>query len=103
MATPGDQEFLDAFYLEHGPCCAGCDYWRHINVRAGECTKSAPVGPDERYAMLGMEFVSIPLVGGHVLTPHVHQCGDFKDTFDWGSLPLAYQKRVGATPSKGKA
>ena len=89
------QEFIDRFYIEHGPCCAGCDFWRHLNSRAGECTRSAPVSAKDRVAMLGMTSPSIHIGGGHVLTPHDHHCGDFKDEFDWSSLPLSYRKRIG--------
>lgn len=38
------QELLDKFYFAHGPSCAGCDWWRSLNSRVGECLKSAPVG-----------------------------------------------------------
>jgi len=90
------QEFHDRFYFQRGPCCAGCDWWRSLNSRVGECTKSAPVAGRTRYAMLGMEGSSLLLTAGHVLTRMDHDCGDFKDDFDWTSLPLPYRKRVGA-------
>lgn len=90
------QEWLDKFYFEHGPCCAGCDWWRGLSSQAGECTKSAPVGAEQRYAMLGMHGCSMKLDAGHVLTPCSHVCGDFKDEFDWSSLPLAYLVKIGA-------
>lgn len=93
----GLQEHIDTFYFAHGKCCAGCDWWRHINSLAGECTRSAPVGARERVAMLGTDWISMQLskVAGHVLTRREHVCGEFKDDFDWSSLPLAYRKRVG--------
>jgi len=91
------QEFLDRFYFEHGKCCAGCDWWRSMNSRAGDCTKSRPVSAKQRWGMLGIENISmLKAQAGHVVTPHDHVCGDFKDEFDWSSLPLAYQKRIGA-------
>jgi hypothetical protein len=89
------QENIDAFYFRHGPCCAGCDWWRSINSSAGDCTKSAPVDGHSRFAMLGIEGATLPLNAGHLLTRRDHHCGDFKDTFDWSSLALAYRKRVG--------
>jgi hypothetical protein len=46
--------------------------------------------------MLGIEGSSLALVAGHVLTRADHVCGDFKDEFDWQSLPLPYLKRIGA-------
>jgi len=95
MADFDLQEFHDRLYFEIGPCCAGCDWWRSFNSRAGECLKSAPVKPKERYAMLGIEGASMRLVGGHVFTPARHHCGDFKDEFDWAGLPLGYRKRIG--------
>ena len=36
-------EILDRYYMQNGPCCAGCDWWSHYNSLAGECRKSAPV------------------------------------------------------------
>jgi hypothetical protein len=89
------QESLDAFYFAHGPCCAGCDWWGAYNSVAGECTKSAPVPSVERFAMLGMENLSIDGGAGHIITPREHVCGDFKDDFDWRSLPLGYLCRIG--------
>lgn len=91
------QEFHDSFYFKHGACCAGCDWWRSINSRAGDCTKSKPVSGLERWAMLGITNISMRPKpdAGHIVTARDHVCGDFKDEFDWSSLPLAYQKRVG--------
>lgn len=90
------QEWLDAFYFKNGPSCAGCDWWRSISSHVGECHRSAPVKGDLKYAMLGMEGCSMKLPAGHILTKHDHHCGDFKDEFDWSSLPIGYRKRVGA-------
>ncbi len=90
------QEIHDRFYFEHGPCCAGCDWWRSLTSKAGDCTRSAPVGGAARWAMLGIEGCSMGAPAGHIVTPHDHRCGDFKDEFDWKSLPVAYRKRVGA-------
>jgi hypothetical protein len=90
------QEILDTFYFENGPCCAGCDWWRHLNSRVGECTKSAPVGHEERWAMVSIELATLYTGSGHIATDRSHHCGDFKDQFDWSSLPLPYLKRVGA-------
>ncbi len=89
------QEHLDRFYFERGPCCAGCDWWRSVNSRAGECTKSAPVAGKTKYAMLEISGCSLPMNAGHVLTASNHVCGDFKDDFDWSSLPPHYQRRIG--------
>lgn len=94
------QEFIDAFYFKHGPCCAGCDWWCSVNSIAGECRKSKPVPAADRYAMLGMQGCSAPMPAGHVLTPRDHYCGDFKDDFDWSSLPLPYRLRVGEPTAK---
>jgi len=90
------QENIDAFYMTHGPCCAGCDWWRSINVGAGECTRSAPVSSRERVAMLGMESCSLAIGAGHAMTPREHLCGEFKDDFDWSSLTPWYRRKVGA-------
>lgn len=95
------QEFIDRFYFRHGPCCAGCDWWRHINSLVGECLKSAPTAGQDRGLMLGTDKWSMRLPAGHMLTPRQHHCGDFKDGFDWSLLPLAYRKRVGDPKATG--
>ena len=92
------QEFIDTFYWKNGPCCAGCDNWRSLNSHVGECLASAPVSDDARLAMLGIDLFSLRMGAGHALTRKDHHCGAFKDDFDWSSLPLPYQKRVGAIP-----
>lgn len=90
------QEVLDRFYFSKGPCCAGCDWWRSISSLVGECTRSAPVSGHDRLAMMGMIGISAPVGAGHAITSRDHHCGEFKDDFDWSSLPLPYRKRVGA-------
>ena len=74
------QRIVDAFYAKHGPCCAGCDYWRYYNSIVGECTKSAPVSGAERWSMIGIASASIPLQAGHIMTERGYVCGDFSDT-----------------------
>lgn len=69
----GSQEHIDSFYFERGPCCAGCDLWRHINSVAGTCT------------LMPIEYV----------TTRDHLCGQFRDTFEWASLPAHYRRSVG--------
>lgn len=91
----GAGEYVDRFYMRHGPCCAGCDWWTYHNSVAGECSRSAPVSGAERIGMLGMTACSLPLQAGHVMTPREHYCGEFKDSFDWTILPLAYLRRIG--------
>lgn len=73
------QRIVDSFYAAHGPCCAGCDWWRHYNRVVGECTRSAPVSGADRIAMLGMSYCSLPIGAGHVMTLREHVCGDFSD------------------------
>lgn len=72
------QEYVDRFYWQNGPCCAGCDWWRHINSVAGECERRAPS------------------LDGFPMTTRDQHCGDFQDEFDWSSLPIAYRRKVGA-------
>lgn len=97
-----EQEAADRFYWSHGkPCCAGCDWWHRANSVIGECTRSAPLSQSasrtksDRLALLGIRNCSLPPSAGHVLTPRDHVCGEFKDTFDWRSLPIGYLKRIG--------
>lgn len=73
------QANVDAFYRTHGPCCAGCDWWRWYNSLVGECIRTEPVSGGERFAMLGMTGYSIQPGAGHIMTPREHVCGEFKD------------------------
>lgn len=99
------QEAADRFYVAHGPCCAGCDWWHHGSSIIGECRKSAPVSAEERYSMVDMGWLSWRLRdpdAGHILTNRDHHCGDFKDSFDWASLPAHYLRRIGGHPPASK-
>ena len=73
------QSHIDAFNREHGPCCAGCDWWRWYNSMVGDCTRTAPVSGAERISMLGMTGTSCAVGAGHIMTPREHYCGEFKD------------------------
>lgn len=81
------RKFVDEFYFKNGPCCAGCDFWHFHSVLIGECHKSAPVSATERLGMIGLESISYPVQAGHIFTKKDHHCGDFKDEFDWSTLP----------------
>ena len=45
--------------------------------------------------MLGFTLCTLSIPAGHVMTERDHHCGDFKDSFDWSSLPMLYLKRIG--------
>lgn len=91
------QENVDRFYFGLGrPCCAGCDWWRSLSPLVGDCTKSKLVGGVERWDALGIDRCSLRLPAGHVITKRDYVCGNFKDDFDWSSLPLPYRKHIGA-------
>lgn len=81
------QRAVDAFYAAHGPCCAGCDWWRYFNSVAGECTRGAPTSGVQRYAMLGITRSSLKPGAGHIMTPRDHVCGEFRDTPTQGATP----------------
>lgn len=89
------QEVIDRYYFQHGPCCAGCDWWRSLTSVSGECLQSKIIPGDERMSMMGIRNVSCHVPAGHAVTARDYHCGKFKDEFDWSSLPLAYRKRVG--------
>lgn len=74
------QAIVDAFYAKHGPCCAGCDYWRWYNSVAGDCIRTAPTSGQDRVAMLGLTSSSLTPGAGHIMTLRDHVCGEFKDT-----------------------
>jgi hypothetical protein len=73
------QEIVDAFYKRHGPCCAGCDWWRWHNTLVGECIRAAPVSGTERLAMIGVTGSSLAIGAGHIMTRREHICGEFRD------------------------
>ena len=79
IALSRKQAIIDEFYKQHGPCCAGCDWWFWLNTVVGECRKSAPVSGSERFAMIGSTGSSLPLEAGHVMTWRNHVCGEFSD------------------------
>lgn len=74
------QDIIDRFAAEHGPCCAGCEYWRWHNTVVGECLRAAPVASGDRVALLGMMGCSAPIGAGHIMTPREHWCGEFVDS-----------------------
>jgi hypothetical protein len=94
MRNP-DQQAIDAFYWKHGPCCSGCDYWETPNGVVGDCKKSTPVSGAQRWSMLGISSASIEPMAGHIVTRRDHVCGEFKDGFDWLSLPAHYLREIG--------
>lgn len=96
--TTKTQEAVDRFYMQHGACCAGCDWWHHYGSVLGECRRSAPVSAEQRYSMAQMDrltFLTLDESAGHIVTNREHHCGDFKDSFDWPSLPPHYLRRIG--------
>jgi hypothetical protein len=100
--TTKQQEAADRFYFQYGPCCAGCDWWHRSSSLIGECRKSAPVSAEERYSIVSMDWTTFRLTtpeAGHILTNREHHCGDFKDDFDWPSLPPHYLRRIGWGPA----
>ncbi len=88
-------EAIDRFYVAHGACCAGCDWWQYANSVSGQCIRHAPVAAVERLSMTGISSISAPVGAGHPVTIRDHYCGDFEDKFDWSSLPLPYLHRIG--------
>ncbi len=94
------QEVLDTFYHQQGPCCAGCDWWRSISAFVGECHRTAMASGHDRMIALGIDYSSRAFGAGHVITKREHVFGEFKDEFDWTSLPLPYRKLVGALAEK---
>lgn len=82
-----EQEEIDRFYLQHGKCCAGCDHWQWHNLVAGECTRSAPSVGQERYSMIGLQGISLPVGAGHIITLRDHVCGEFTDSHEWENKP----------------
>lgn len=80
MSVNRKQAVIDAFYRQHGHCCAGCDHWRWHNTVAGDCNRTAPVSGAERFDMLGIRSPSIRPEAGHIMTLREHLCGEFTDT-----------------------
>lgn len=105
------QEMADRFYVTHGPCCAGCDWGHSASSLIGECRRSAPVSSEQRHRMVAQTWNTLTFGAddpGHLLTRRGHRCGEFKDDFDWSTLPANYLRKIGKTVgvlaarSKGK-
>jgi hypothetical protein len=73
------QDYVDAYADKHGPCCAGCDFWRWINTGVGECIRHAPDPSHDAAGGLGVNACSLP-PSSTMLTRRDHWCGDFEDT-----------------------
>ncbi len=95
MIADEEQREIDRFFWGSGPCCAGCDWWQHLNTLTVLCTKSAPIAGPDRVTMIGMENVSMQIAGGHPFTAREHRCGEFTDEFDWLSLSITYRRSIG--------
>ena len=94
------QEYQDKYYMKHGKCCAGCDYWESPNTVAGICKMSKIVPAAERASMLGISGISKNMGSGHAITKREYVCGNFKDSFDWNTLPITYLKKIGYDNAK---
>lgn len=77
-ARDNRQEFVDRFYAKHGPCCAGCDFWRWISPLVGECIRFPPNQSHDAMKGLGFDFCSLPRSTAN-LTRRDHVCGEFRD------------------------
>ena len=101
MMKPDDAQYIqeqiliDKFYFKNGKCCAGCDRWRHDGSLVGECTNSKIIPARERASLLNFNSPNICVKAGHALTRRDYVCGQFKDDFNWESLPILYLKRIG--------
>lgn len=97
MTAKRTQAVIDAYYKEHGNCCAGCDWWRWHNSVVGECTRSAPVSGAERNSMLDMEALSITPAAGHVMTKRDHAteyCAMVADECDKSTHPADVADKI---------
>lgn len=81
--------------MDNGKCCAGCDHWHTDEGIIGTCHNSKIIPDKERAAMLGMQNLTLDIGAGHAITPREHVCNNFKDDFDWQSLPPLYLKQIG--------
>ena len=87
---------LDKFYFAKGKCCACCDYWRTNGIGiTGECTNSKIISSKERLGFLGWRNCTLDIGAGHAITRRDYVCGQFKDSFNWESLPILYLKQIG--------
>lgn len=90
------QECLDRLYWKQGPCCAGCDHWRHLNALVGECCKEGlPNLALGRRRMSLIRGLSNAIIRNAITARHDH-CVSFVDGFPWEAMPLSYLERIGA-------
>ena len=92
----GIQECLDRFYWKHGPCCADCDHWKHLNAWVGECDQLALSNVSLCQSSATVMRRVIRSTISSAATSRDHICRAFVDHFPWETLPLAYLERIGA-------
>lgn len=91
------QEHCDTLYWSKGQCCAGCDFWNSDMGNSGECHHAGLVSGDQVLASMGAQFHTLHNPRpGYPLTKADQWCANFKDDFDWASLPSDYLERIGA-------
>lgn len=92
------QEVCDREYWQHGQRCCGCDFWQSEGGRSGRCSAAGIVSGEQVLRSLGVIWTSAWGIEppGFPYTRKSFWCGKFKDDFDWSTLPLDYQKRIGA-------
>lgn len=90
-----EQMRADSFYMANGSCCSGCDHWRGMGGTIGECTNSKIISSKDRLRFLGWRNCTLDIGAGHAITRRDYVCGQFKDSFNWESLPVLYLKQIG--------
>lgn len=91
------QEICDTQYWSNGPCCAGCDHWDSYAGLTGECQYAGIIPGDQVLASMGIQWSTLHNPSpGYPFTKARHCCSNFKDEFDWSTLPDDYLVKVGA-------
>lgn len=90
------QARCDSRYWTYGQRCSGCDYWASSEGDFGACQHAGIVSGQDVMMSLGLSFCSAPIQPGYPLTNDGHWCANFKDDFDWSSLPKEYLAEIGA-------
>jgi len=91
------QARCDADYWRFGKRCSGCDYWVSEQGYLGQCQQAGKLSGLDVLKSCGFEHYTGPIPApDYPFTRAWGACVNFKDDFDWSSLPQEYLVEIGA-------
>lgn len=90
------QKRCDSDYWKYGQRCSGCDFWASSEGYTGECQHAGIVSGQDVLRSMGITFSTLLPPPGYPYREASHWCANFKDDFDWSTLPSEYLHEIGA-------